>query len=252
MQNKHLRLCVLCGLLFAGFALGSAHGTTNDRRIELRDSILHHITGATLPTKTIVITSLGAKADGKSDCLRAFRKAFKQAQKQGGARIVVPRGTYFLRGPLHLVSNLCLELQEGATLKFTPDPKCYPLVNTSWEGTFLYNYSPFIYGYGLHDVTITGKGTIDGNAMTTFATWRSKQKKGQEQSRYMNNEGLHLELRKFYEQKYKPLLYSYLHTRLNPQETKQEQKFKDVFFCFSHLFLLLLPFPFVSRNSFWQ
>lgn len=193
MQNKHLRLCVLCGLLFAGFALGSAHGTTNDRRIELRDSILHHITGATLPTKTIVITSLGAKAD----CLRAFRKAFKQAQKQGGARIVVPRGTYFLRGPLHLVSNLCLELQEGATLKFTPDPKCYPLVNTSWEGTFLYNYSPFIYGYGLHDVTITGKGTIDGNAMTTFATWRSKQKKGQEQSRYMNNEGLHLELRKF-------------------------------------------------------
>lgn len=63
---------------------------------------------------------------------------------------------------------MCIDLAEGATLKFDPDPSRYPLVSTSWEGTFLYNYSPMIYGYGLHNVAITGKGTIDGNAMSTL------------------------------------------------------------------------------------
>jgi polygalacturonase len=89
---------------------------------------------------------------------------------------------------LHLVSNVCLEIQEGATLKFAPEPEYYlPAVKTSWEGTFVQNYSPFIYGYQLHDISIIGKGTIDGNAMTTFATWRNKQKAAQQRSRDMNH-----------------------------------------------------------------
>ena len=38
----------------------------------------------------------------------------------------------------------------GPTLKFSSEPAFYlPLVKTSWEGTFLQNYSPFIYGYQL-------------------------------------------------------------------------------------------------------
>ena len=62
----------------------------------------------------------------------------------GGAHIVVPAGEYLLNGPIHFVSNVCLELQEGATLKFSSEPAFYlPLVKTSWEGTFLQNYSPF-------------------------------------------------------------------------------------------------------------
>lgn len=48
---------------------------------------------------------------------------------------------------------------DGAIIKFDSNPKYYlPLVKTSWEGTFLYNYSPFIYGYNLHDISIVGKG----------------------------------------------------------------------------------------------
>ena len=74
---------------------------------------------------------------------------------------------------------------KGATLKFSPDPALYPMVKTSWEGTFIYNYSPMIYGYNLHDVAITGEGTIDGNAMETFATWKSRQSEGQALSRKM-------------------------------------------------------------------
>ena len=141
----------------------------------LRDSILRQITGAKKPQKQIIITALGAKGDGRTDCKKAFDRAMRKAAKAGGAHIVVPEGTYLINGPIHLVSNVCLELQEGATLMFSPTPSHYlPAVKTSWEGTFLWNYSPFIYGYGLHDISIIGKGTIDGNAGSTFATYNCK------------------------------------------------------------------------------
>lgn len=128
-------------------------------RIMKRDSILGLITGAECPEKIINILDMGVKADGKTNCKPAFDKAMKKAAKSGGARIVVPAGTYMLNGPIHFVSNVCLELKKDAVIKFSPNPRHYlPLVNTSWEGTFLYNYSPFIYGYGLHDVSIIGEG----------------------------------------------------------------------------------------------
>lgn len=167
-------------------------------RVERRDSILNTITGASISKYAISITDFGAKGDGDKNCKPAFDKAMKTALKHGGAHIVVPEGTYFVKGPIHFVSNVCLDLADGAIIKFAPDPKYYlPLVNTSWEGTFLYNYSPFIYGYGLHDVAIIGKGVIDGNAMSTFATWKSKQKEGQALSRKMNHEEQPLNLRRF-------------------------------------------------------
>ena len=110
-------------------------------RIAKRDAILAQITGAIRPQKQLSITSFGAKGDGKKDCKPAFDKAMKRAARIGGAHIVVPAGEYLLNGPIHLVSNVCLELQEGATLKFSSDPKHYlPVVKTGWEGTFLQNY----------------------------------------------------------------------------------------------------------------
>ena len=167
-------------------------------RMVKRDAILAQITGAAMPQKELKITSFGAKGDGKKDCKPAFDKAMKRAAREGGARIVVPAGEYLLNGPIHFVSNVCLELQDGATLKFSPEPRYYlPLVKTSWEGTFLQNYSPFIYGYQLANVSIVGKGTIDGNAATTFSTWKSRQKKGQQLSRDMNHSEIPVEERNF-------------------------------------------------------
>jgi len=167
------------------------------RRIALRDSILSNISGAKISGKTLAIKNFGAKNDGKADCRAAFAKAIKKASAMKGAKIVIPAGTYYIKGPIVLASNICLELQKGATLKFAPEEKYYPLVSTSWEGTFLYNYSPFIYGYGCENVSIIGEGTIDGNAMTTFAKWRPNQKKAQQLSRKMNHEEVPVEERKF-------------------------------------------------------
>ncbi len=160
-------------------------------RITRRDSIISLITGAGVPSDSLIITDFGARGDGKKDCKKAFDNAMKTAAKSGGARIIVPAGTYLVKGPIHFVSNVCLDLRKGATIMFSPEPELYlPVVKTGWEGTFLRNYSPFIYGYGLHDISIVGEGTIDGNASTTFATWKSRQKEGQARSRDMNHNGI--------------------------------------------------------------
>lgn len=157
-------------------------------RVARRDSVLKLITGAIIPRDSILLTDFGAFGDGKKDCLPAFRRALRIAEKRGGVRIIVPAGTYLVKGPIHLVSNVCLDVRRGATIKFDPAPEHYlPVVKTSWEGTFLNNYSPLIYGYGLHDVSIIGEGIIDGNASTTFSTWKIRQKQGQARSREMNH-----------------------------------------------------------------
>lgn len=167
-------------------------------RTALRDSILANVSGATLNENSVLITKFGAKGDSKTDCRTAFAKAMKYAEKRGGARIVVPKGVWLCKGPIHFVSNVTLDICEGATLKFVAEPSAYlPMVETSWEGTYLWNYSPFIYGKGLRNVAIVGKGTIDGDAGETFAKWKPVQGAGQMLSRKMNHEGTPVAERRF-------------------------------------------------------
>jgi polygalacturonase len=189
-------LLLWCGLV----ACTPTASTTTDTpdREALRDAVLSRITGAEMPTETLSILDFGAVGDGTTDCKPAFDRAMARAAELGGAKIVVPEGIYHLCGPIHFVSRVCMELCAGATLRFDPAPAHYlPVVKTSWEGTFLYNYSPFIYGYGLHDVSIIGEGTIDGNAATTFATWREQQNESKHLSRRYNHEQTPVEERIF-------------------------------------------------------
>lgn len=170
---------------------------------QLHDSILANISGADAnqiqvqPVK--YITAYGAKPGGMFDCLPAFRKAIRAASKSSmGMHIVVPEGTWYVKGPIHLVSNVTLELKEGAKLLFSPDPNDYlPSVKTSWEGSFCQNYSPFIYGYGLTNIAIIGKGSIDGNCADTFPKWRAEQKPDQSMLRQMTHLNTPIEERNF-------------------------------------------------------
>lgn len=155
-----------------------------DKTVQARhDSILSVITGAPGHEHQVTksITAWGAKGNGIKDCKPAFDKAMRAVAKtKGGLHIVVPAGRWMVNGPIHLESNVTLELQEGAHLLFSPLPEHYtPLVQTSWEGSFCQNLSPMIYGCGLENVTIMGRGTIDGNCAETFPLWRSEQKPGQ-------------------------------------------------------------------------
>lgn len=171
----------------------------NDGAIDhQRDSLLKVITGARLQTEVVSILKFGAKAGGVKDCKQAFDKAMAWAARRGGARIVVPQGEYLIKGPIHFVSNVTLELQQGAVLNFDATPELYlPMVRTSWEGTFVYNYSPFIYGYELTDVAIVGQGSINGNAGSTFSTWRKQQNDDKLVSRAYNHDETPYEERRF-------------------------------------------------------
>lgn len=199
-------LAVALSLLF------TAPASAYDDAIQARhDSILSLITGAPSADGQLVksITSFGAKGDGIKNCKPAFDKAMKVAAKsKTGLHLVVPAGEWFVKGPIHLVSNLTLELQEGAHLKFSPVPEDYlPTVKTSWEGSFCQNISPMIYGYNLQNVSIIGRGTIDGNCAETFPLWRRDQKPGQQALRGQDHQEVPVDQRNYgVEQKLRPHL----------------------------------------------
>jgi unsaturated rhamnogalacturonyl hydrolase len=79
----------------------------------------------------------------------------------------------FLTGAIRLESNVNLHLEDDATLAFTDDAAQYPIVFTRWEGVELMNVSPFIYAWETHDIAITGRGTLDGQANESrWWNWR--------------------------------------------------------------------------------
>jgi len=160
--------------------------------------ILKQIVVPQFPDRDYIITDFGAVGDGKTDCRPAFVKAIKQCNQDGGGRVVVPKGVFFVKGPIHLKSHVNLYLSQGATIKFSDNPDDYlPVVLTKWEGTELFNYSPLIYAYQVTDIAITGKGTIDGNAKNGFATWKPNQKADQRLLRQMGNDGVPVNERVF-------------------------------------------------------
>jgi polygalacturonase len=128
------------------------------------DELLTRIKSPVFPNREFPITKFGAAADGKMDCTAAIRKAITAAHKAGGGRVVVPVGV-FVTGAIHLQDNVDLHLEEGATLKFTTDPKAYlPVVFTRFEGMECYNYSPLIYALRQTNIAVTGNGVLDGQA----------------------------------------------------------------------------------------
>jgi polygalacturonase len=125
--------------------------------------ILKRIQAPAFPHRDFAVTRYGAKPDGKSDCSESFRRAIAEANAAGGGRVVVPDGVW-ITGAIHLKSNVNLHVVKGATLRFSPDAKQYPIVLTRFEGLECMNYSPFVYAFEQQNIAITGGGTLDGAA----------------------------------------------------------------------------------------
>jgi polygalacturonase len=107
------------------------------------------------------VRDYGATGDGKTLDTAAIQKALNECGKNGGT-VHLPAGTY-LSGPLMLGTKTTLQLDEGATLRATGDQRAFLKSGTNWlEADSSSDFVPFIGGKKLVDVTITGKGTIDG------------------------------------------------------------------------------------------
>lgn len=130
------------------------------------ESIIKSIPETHFSDKTYNINDFGAVADAKTSNTLAFEKAIKACASNGGGKVLVPNGKY-LTGPIHLESNVNLHLEDNAEILFSLNPKEYPIVHTSWEGTEVMNYSPLIYAKGKTNVAVTGKGTLNGQADST-------------------------------------------------------------------------------------
>jgi len=136
--------------------------------------ILARIHAPEFPARNFVITDFGAVADGRTDCTMAISNAISACTEKGGGHVVVPAGE-FLTSAVHLKSNVDLHLETNAVLKFSTDPNAYlPVVFTRFEGTELYNFSPFIYALGQKNVAVTGDGTLDGQADdSNWLAWKN-------------------------------------------------------------------------------
>lgn len=151
-----------------------------------------------IPDNSVSVVKFGAKGDGVFDCRKAFEKAIRHLSRKKGGQLVVPSGIYLLNGPVRLENNIHLHLEKGAVLRFNDRPESYlPVVETSWEGTMLYNYSPLVYANGKTNISITGEGVIDGEGHGEWATWKAKENEDKQLSRKMNHEQIPVKERTF-------------------------------------------------------
>ena len=106
--------------------------------------------------------------DGQTLNTAAFARAVAAVKRAGGGTLVVPRGV-FRTGPFVLCSRFELHLDAGAVIQAPatfadlgiPDPAGF---KTQAEADAVYRVpAPLISGSKLHDVAITGPGTIDGS-----------------------------------------------------------------------------------------
>ena len=187
-------LCIAFLLLTTAYACAPKNTVTSSNTGEGWDrvpGILEHIQAPEFPNINYNILDYGAKSGMEHNSLPAVIAAINECNVKGGGRVVIPAGTYYMGGPIHLKSHVNLHLEEGAKLVFSTDENDYlPMVLTKWEGTELYNYSPFIYAYQSTNVALTGKGEIDGQGAVTFNGWRAKQQPAMDRLRQMGNDSI--------------------------------------------------------------
>lgn len=153
LRAREARSCLIAALacLLAGPAITNcrAGDAPPDAPVELA-----HVAPALpqIPDKRFLVTDFGAVGDGKTPNTKAVQAAIDAAENAGGGVAEFPAGD-FLCGSLRLANRIDLQLDDGATLKMLP-LKEYP------GGTN--DPANFISGAGLHDIAITGSGTIDG------------------------------------------------------------------------------------------
>ncbi len=116
---------------------------------------------------TFDITKYGAVADGKTMNSKAIADAVDAAVAAGGGEVLVPAGN-FLTGPVQLKSNIDLYLDEGATLLFSKNFADYPLCYVDNGGGAEPGVRSPIWAEKADHVSVTGKGTIDGQG----SVWR--------------------------------------------------------------------------------
>lgn len=118
------------------------------------------------------VRSFGAVGDGKSLDSPAINTAIGSAFANGGGKIIVPAGIY-LCGSIHLKSNIELHLLPGAIIKAAPasmkvydESESFGGFPEYQDGGHTYFHNSLIWAEGQDNISITGRGMIDGEGLT--------------------------------------------------------------------------------------
>jgi hypothetical protein len=102
------------------------------------------------------VKDYGATGARAGDARPAIQKAIEACAAAGGGVVCFPPGEY-TSGTLHLRSHVRIEIQAGATLFASTDPQAYDFGPTASKAALFS-------GEDLVDVSIGGRGTVDGQA----------------------------------------------------------------------------------------
>jgi len=138
-------------------------------------SILH----ARGQQKHFSIRDFGALPDGITNNAVAIQKAIDEAAKNGGGKVMVSRGRY-VTGPIQLKSNVELHIHEEAVLLGSINILDYKSGNKTL---------PLISSEHTRNVSITGKGLIDGQSDYLMADIFAKLRAGIIQDASWKEEG---------------------------------------------------------------
>ncbi len=117
------------------------------------------------------VCDYGAKGDGQTLDHIAINKAIEAATTNGGGQVLLPPGTY-LCGSIRLKSNVDLHLMPGAKILASPaELKAYDESEVFGapeyqDGGHTYFHNSLIWAEGQQNISITGRGMIDGEGLT--------------------------------------------------------------------------------------
>lgn len=114
--------------------------------------------------KDFNISDFGAVGNGKKLNTEAIQKAIDTCARQGGGRVVVPKGT-FLSGGLVLRNNVNLHLEKDAVILGSPYKKDYPFRKLLSDARYQkYLRHALVFAQSVKNITVSGEGTLNGNA----------------------------------------------------------------------------------------
>jgi hypothetical protein len=105
------------------------------------------------------VSDFGAAGDGIALDTGPVNRAIEACGRAGGGTVVFPAGVFKV-GTLRLLSNVTLFLDAGSVIKGSGRMEDYPPFPYSSEG----RSTALIFADHAHDIAITGRGSIDGNA----------------------------------------------------------------------------------------
>lgn len=157
------KIILTCVALMATFMLSAADYSAYYKNLPV-DIVKPEL--PTTPGTVMNIAEYGAVGDGVTDCTRVLQNAIDQLSAKGGGQVYIPAGVWVI-SPIELKSGINLHLAKNALVIVTPD-------RTKHFKPGVRKAQPAISAKGCNNISITGKGIIDGNGEYWRAVKRSK------------------------------------------------------------------------------